>query len=173
MTKVLAKYYAEVDGYEGDHLVEILAHKGNMFTVRTNGKEYEVDYDAGAQNLHSFIINNMSYGVEISQKRNEYDIIRGADFFHVEIFDEMKKYMKERVTKQFQGRQVINTMMPGLIMKVFVEPGQHVKAGDPLLILEAMKMENEIKAQKDGVVQQVFVQAEQVVAANDKLVIIE
>lgn len=173
MTKVLAKYFAEVDGYEGDNLVEIVAQKGNIFTIRLNGKEYEVDYDAGAQNLYSFIINNMSYGVEISQKHNEYDIIRGADFFHVEILDEMKKYMKERVTKQLQGRQVITTMMPGLILKVFVEPGQAVKAGDPLLILEAMKMENEIKAQKDGVVQQVFVQANQVVAANDKLAIIE
>ena len=111
--------------------------------------------------------------MEISQKRNEYDIFRGADFFHVEVLDEMKKYMKDRVTKQLQGRQIINTQMPGLIMKVFVEPGQTVKVGDPLLILVAMKMENEIKAPKDGVVQQVFVTPEQIVAAGDKLVIIE
>lgn len=173
MNRPLAKYFAEVDGYEGDREVEILSHDGDIFCVRIDDKEYTVDYAEMADKLFSFIINNVSYGVEISRNDNIYDIFRGPDFFRVEVLDEMKKYMKERVTKQLQGRQVINTQMPGLILKVFVEPGQEVKKGDPLLILVAMKMENEIKAPKDGVVQDIFVKPEQVVASGDKLIIIE
>jgi biotin carboxyl carrier protein len=63
--------------------------------------------------------------------------------------------------------------MPGLILKVLVEKGQEVKTGDPLLILVAMKMENEIRAPKDGVVQELFVQEGKTVGSGDKLAIIE
>jgi biotin carboxyl carrier protein len=85
----------------------------------------------------------------------------------------MKKFLKERVAKGLQGRQVIETQMPGLILKVLVEKGQEVKTGDPLLILVAMKMENEIRAPKDGVVQELFVQEGKTVGSGDKLAIIE
>jgi biotin carboxyl carrier protein len=54
-----------------------------------------------------------------------------------------------------------------------VEKGQEVKTGDPLMILVAMKMENEIRAPKDGTVQELFVQEGKTVGSGDKLVIIE
>jgi biotin carboxyl carrier protein len=60
-----------------------------------------------------------------------------------------------------------------MIWKVLVEPEQEVKAGQPLMILVAMKMENEIKAPKDGVVQELFVKPDQTVAAGDKLAVVE
>jgi biotin carboxyl carrier protein len=63
--------------------------------------------------------------------------------------------------------------MPGMIWKVLVEPGQEVEAGQPLMILVAMKMENEIKAPKAGVVQELFVKPDQTVAAGDKLAVVE
>jgi biotin carboxyl carrier protein len=99
--------------------------------------------------------------------------MRADDFFELEIFDEMKKFMKERVSKGLQGRQVIDTQMPGLIMKVLVKPGQEVEVGTPLMVLEAMKMENEIKSPKSGVVQEIFVKEGNTVASGDKLVIID
>ncbi|MDR2883614.1 MAG: biotin/lipoyl-binding protein [Deferribacteraceae bacterium] len=173
MAKTLAKYFAQVEGGEEYIPVDILSAEGTLFKISVDGKEYVVDYSDSAQRMHSLIIDNVSYGIEITNKANKFEISRAFDIFKVEIMDEMKKYIKERVTKGLQGRQVIDTQMPGLILKVMVEKGQEVKAGDPLIVLVAMKMENEIKAPKDGVVQEIFVSEGNTVSTGDKLIIID
>jgi biotin carboxyl carrier protein len=63
--------------------------------------------------------------------------------------------------------------MPGRVVRVLVEPGSAVKAGNPLLVLEAMKMENQLRSPVDGVVAELEVVAGQVVATGDKLVVVE
>lgn len=65
----------------------------------------------------------------------------------------------------------IKAPMPGLILDIKVEPGQAVKKGDPVLVLEAMKMENIIKSPGDGVVSQVKVNVRQNVEKNQVLVV--
>ncbi len=60
--------------------------------------------------------------------------------------------------------------MPGQVLKVLVEVGQKVSAGDPLVILEAMKMEQTLRAATDGVVEAVLVKQGDVVAPGDRLV---
>ena len=172
MGKTLAKYFAQVEGNEGYVPVEILSANAGIFTVLVDGKEHIVDY-AESKNGLSLIINNVSYGVEISRKGSVYDVDRADDHFCVEILDEMKKFMKERVSKGLQGRQVIDTQMPGLILKVLVEIGEEVSVGAPLMILVAMKMENEIKSPKAGIVQEIFVKEGITVGTGDKLIIID
>ncbi len=63
--------------------------------------------------------------------------------------------------------------MPGKILSVRVEVGQQVAKGDPLIILEAMKMEHEVTAPHDGVVREVLVEVGQQVDAGDVLVVVE
>ena len=70
------------------------------------------------------------------------------------------------------GEHSIDAPMPGKIVKVVVEEGQTVKAGDVLLVLEAMKMQNEITADADGTVKAVNVEASQNVKVKESLVII-
>ena len=70
------------------------------------------------------------------------------------------------------GEHSIDAPMPGKIVKVVVEEGQSVKAGDVLLVLEAMKMQNEIKADADGTVKAVNVEAGQNVKVKESLVIL-
>lgn len=64
----------------------------------------------------------------------------------------------------------VDAPLPGNILDIKVSQGQSVKAGDVLLIIEAMKMENEIKAPSDGVVSQILVTKGQVVASGDPLI---
>ena len=59
--------------------------------------------------------------------------------------------------------------MPGRVVEVLVEEGARVEAGQGLIVLEAMKMENEIQAEHEGVVKQVFVTAGQAVEGGDPL----
>ncbi|MBP5730599.1 MAG: biotin/lipoyl-binding protein [Clostridia bacterium] len=68
------------------------------------------------------------------------------------------------------GGKSVKAPMPGSILRVFVKPGDKVKAGEKLLILEAMKMENEITAPEDGTVISVPVSAGNSVAAGAELV---
>jgi len=70
------------------------------------------------------------------------------------------------------GERSIDAPMPGKIIKLVAEVGQSVKAGDVLLILEAMKMQNEIAADSDGVVKAFNVTAGQSVKVHDSLVIL-
>ena len=70
------------------------------------------------------------------------------------------------------GEHSINAPMPGKIIKLVANVGQQVKAGDVLLILEAMKMQNEIAADADGVVKAFNVDAGQSVKVHDSLVIL-
>lgn len=70
-------------------------------------------------------------------------------------------------------KRVLKSEMPGVVKQVYVKAGQEVKAGDPLLILEAMKMENKIKAAGDGVIKNVHVDAGQQVAVQAQLITFE
>ena len=70
------------------------------------------------------------------------------------------------------GEQSIDAPMPGKIIEVKVSVGQAVKAGDTLLILEAMKMQNEIAAPSDGTVKSISVSAGQSVKVRDQLVVL-
>jgi acetyl-CoA/propionyl-CoA carboxylase biotin carboxyl carrier protein len=63
--------------------------------------------------------------------------------------------------------------MQGTILKVFVEEGQRVAVGDPVCLLEAMKMESEIRAKKDGMVSEVLVEAGRTVRSGDPLVVLK
>ena len=71
------------------------------------------------------------------------------------------------------GEHSIDAPMPGKIVKVVVEEGQSVKAGEVLLVLEAMKMQNSIEAEKDGKVTAIAVKVGQAVLEDDPLVVVE
>ena len=78
--------------------------------------------------------------------------------------------MKDALTRKVND---LKAPMPGLVLKVLVEPGQVIKKGDPVLILEAMKMENVFKAAADAVVKEVRVKERTAVEKGEVLVILE
>lgn len=69
--------------------------------------------------------------------------------------------------------KIVKSPMPGTILDIKVQPGQMVKKGEILLILEAMKMENEILSSADGVVKQIVVAKNAIVSTGDALVVIQ
>ncbi|MDY0235848.1 MAG: acetyl-CoA carboxylase biotin carboxyl carrier protein subunit [Gudongella sp.] len=71
------------------------------------------------------------------------------------------------------GQEIVDSPMPGNIWKILVKEGQQVKENEVLLILEAMKMENEIVSPKDGVVSSILTQEGAAVNTGDKLVLID
>jgi biotin carboxyl carrier protein len=79
----------------------------------------------------------------------------------------LSRYPQSNATSEHESAYA---PMPGQVLKVLVEVGQHVKSGDGLVILEAMKMEQTLRATADGVVESILVRQGDVVAPGDRLV---
>ena len=174
MPKALATYCATVqDRPDTEFKVEI-REDGPVKKVSVNGKIYDVDYNVGGDSIHSIILNHKSHGVQITNIRDDmYEVKNKGDYFQVQVIDELKKMRLSRIQSVAVGRQVITAQMPGVILKVNVKPGDEVKAGTPLCVLVAMKMENEIRSPIDGVVKEVYITAGDKMAVNDKMLVVE
>jgi acetyl-CoA/propionyl-CoA carboxylase biotin carboxyl carrier protein len=96
----------------------------------------------------------------------------------VRIFDQRRESAPKtpgRHAAHHEGvvHSVVTAQMQGTILRVLVEPGQEIQAGDVICILEAMKMENAIPAPREGIVSEVRISAGQVVQAGDTLVVLD
>jgi len=168
------QYYATVDGGEQEYMVDLVEETHNQFVISVDGRKHKIDFAMAGDDVYSIIIDGRSYAMEIDEKGDIYDVLMdNGDSFSIEVLDEMKRLMKMRHSAGLEGRQVIEAQMPGYIWKILVEKGQEVKAGEPLMILVAMKMENEIKAPKDGIVEDLFIELDQTVTTGDKLAVVE
>lgn len=98
---------------------------------------------------------------------NKVDVLINGMFHTLCIVDEKRKTSSS--TSMVSAKEV-KAVMPGRVLKIGVKEGQTVSAGDPMLVLEAMKMENEVKAAVSGVIEKIFVQAGSTVETGTLLV---
>jgi biotin carboxyl carrier protein len=131
-----------------------------------NGKRYQPEFDGDA-----VTIGPTTHKVEIAGSRAFVDGI--AYGFSTEGLEPRTSMIDAIQSTQHGGDGAVNAIMPGLIIKVLVSPGDEVKAGDVLIILEAMKMESEICSPIDGVVKEVLVEKGANVSQNQPLVTVE
>ena len=108
------------------------------------------------------------------ERRGRWHIALGGERFTVDAVDERTRAIREMTgAGEDVADKTILAPMPGLVLKVEVEVGQAVKAGQGVVIVEAMKMENELKAPSDGVVAKVLVQERQTVEKGATLIVLE
>lgn len=174
VSKALATYYASVNDLPDTELKVEILEDGPIKKVSVNGTIYEVDYNVGGDSIYSIILNNRSHGVQISSIGDSiYEVKNRGDLFQVSVIDELKKMRLSRTQSVTVGRQVITAQMPGVILKVYVKQGDEVKVGDPLCVLVAMKMENEIRSPIDGVVKEVYINDGEKMGVGDKMMVVE
>ena len=141
---------------------------GDTHTVSINGEELSVNdevlkLDVLKQGNHSHVLwNNKGYAVELVEVDHEAKTITlkvNGQQVTATIKTETDLLLEKlgMNTGAKAGNLVIKAPMPGLVLKVLVEPGQSVSKGEPVLVLEAMKMENVLKAPADAVVKEVKV----------------
>lgn len=135
------------------------------YVLKITDKVYNVDVDVN-EDVADVSVNGNKYNVLIESvvDDNNTPIIKKATA-------EQPKSEPVVETKSSSGaKEMITSPLPGNVLKVEVEPNSKVKRGDILIIIEAMKMENNILAPHDGVVEKVFVKAGDVVMLGDELV---
>ncbi|NLZ47613.1 MAG: biotin/lipoyl-binding protein [Clostridiales bacterium] len=122
----------------------------------------------------------MKYVVTLNNKRYEVEVERGkASILSTSEIDSKATQVvaetpKNQAPVQESGaKDVLKAPMPGTVLEIKVNQGARVKEGDVVIILEAMKMENEITASSSGLVKKILVTKGQMVDTNDALVVIE
>jgi pyruvate carboxylase subunit B len=130
---------------------------------------------AAGGGLHSLRIDGGHYEVAVHPTGdNTYRVAsrRGAD--EVEVHDPLAYLAQEaKAASGSRGKERVTAMMPGRVVALLAEEGAEVHAGQGILVLEAMKMENEIVADRDGVVRKIFVDEGQPVDRGEALFEIE
>ncbi len=151
------KYFATVN----DQTYEIdIDHHGR---VSVNGVELDADMRlVGGTNLYSLLVDNASYEVVLdpeSESHTTYRVMTRGLQYLVRVQDERSRRLAlvDRNLRPPDGELLIKAPIPGLVVKTAVQPGQEVAEGDTLIILEAMKMENELRAPRAGVIHEVKV----------------
>ncbi|NCC98387.1 MAG: biotin/lipoyl-binding protein [Bacteroidia bacterium] len=129
------------------------------FKLTIEGKSYDVSVDEIDKTFARVDINGKSLTVEIERE--------GAKLAQVPV-SRVASSCQSASRKSVSG--VISSPLPGNIVKIMVSVGQAVKRGDTLIVIESMKMENNIKADRDGVVKAIKVDAGQAVMQGDTLV---
>ena len=124
--------------------------KNFKFTI--NGNVYEVAVEAAENGKSNVTVNGKSYVVETEAQAAQPTVRRAA---------------VAAATKTVSG--VMKSPLPGKVLKVVVTAGQAVKRGDTLMVIESMKMENNIAAQADGIVRSIMVSADQSILQGDAL----
>jgi biotin carboxyl carrier protein len=146
----------------------------NDGTLLVNGVPRAVDFFSLDESLYSVITENQSYAVVIEEQQSEYQVQMRGHLFTGHVLDERAQLLASRGggPKADSGEISIKAPMPGLIAAIPVNEGQEVKAGQTVIVLESMKMQNELKAPRDGVVQRISVEAGHSVEQNKLLVTI-
>ncbi|MFT7677915.1 MAG: biotin carboxyl carrier protein [Planctomycetota bacterium] len=162
------KYTVEVAGRSME--VELIEGAGGL-SLSVDGKPFPLDYRE--VDTHGQVVcqhEGQSFALSIEGDGHATRVtLAGHDYF-LEIEDERERAANLAASAANKGGGKIKAVMPGVVVELMVEPGQQVSEGQPLLILEAMKMQNEIGAPGDGVVDTLHVAAGQAVSTGDPLV---
>jgi biotin carboxyl carrier protein len=153
--------------------VDVFQNPDGELVVKVQEREYVVDARWTQLDLLSLIIDGRSYQVDIHSEKDSHRVLVEGEHFDFELFDERKALLKSAAGLGVEGVQEIRTSMPGKIVKVLVAEGDEVQEGDGLVIVEAMKMENEMKSPKAGAITKIGVEEGETVEAGALLVIVE
>lgn len=128
--------------------------------ILADGERLEVDFQSVADEpIYSMLLNGESFEANVSSGESAVEVLLRGQLFLVDIEDERQRRLRETtgVGVAEEGEYNMAAPMPGLVVAVPVEDGQEVNKGDNLIILESMKMQNELKAPRDGTVSRVRV----------------
>ncbi len=122
-------------------------------------------------NAISFMFEGQSYLVDVAGNGTEFSVYTRGSYRNIKIFNDEMLLHESLKSGAIQGaNDQLTSGMPGKIIKIFVKPGDLLKKDDPIFIIEAMKMENEIRAAQDATVKEVMVTEGSAVSAGTVLI---
>lgn len=178
MTKM--RFIATID--EQEHVVVVDDHGTGQghYTMTLDGHSYEVDAQLMKSQIVSMLIDHKSYDVDVERRSKEpldgslAVRVRGR-VIRFAMLDERRHKMKEAQSTRFDagGASGVQSPMPGKVIQILVREGDAVSEGQGVIVVEAMKMENELRAPRSGTVASLRVKEGAAVEAGALLLTIE
>lgn len=148
------KYVTTINGRE--YTVEILDERH----LTVDGAAYEIDFESVSdQPVYSLIVNGQSFDAHVYPDEEIWQVLFQGNNYTAQVEDEREKRLRTALGGAASEQEAfhLKAPMPGMVVSVPVQAGQAVKKGDVLLILESMKMQNELRSPRDGNIERVRV----------------
>ena len=162
---------------DGEHLLKVEASRlevrphDELFEVEVDGEKKVVSISWISPAHLSILLEGKSYNVEVERFGKKYQVTTRGEIYEFSVTDEREVVTTEKL--EAGGRLVVTAPMPGLVVDIMCSDGEQVEAGQAILVLEAMKMQNEITAPASGVITEIPVESGASVNLGDSLFIIE
>ena len=164
------KYVATLDGTS--HVVEVTGGDGR-YRLTLGDDAWDVDARLTAQGIYSLLIGGVSYVADVVDREGTCLVDVGGEAYEVLVEEQTRWIIRTKGGAAGAAHgHTLTAPLPGKITHVAVRPGDRVQAGDTLVVIEAMKMENECKAAAAGTIAEVRVVAGQAVNPGDVLVVL-
>jgi len=160
------KYITTIDNKQFE--IEVIDERH----VRVGERLLEVDFQSvSGQPVFSLIVDGKSYESFVYQGEEDWEVLLRGRQYQIKIEDEREKRLKAAAGggAQAGGEFHLKAPMPGLVVSINVAEGQEIKKGQVLVILESMKMQNELKSPRDGVIERIRVKAGETVEQKQTL----
>jgi biotin carboxyl carrier protein len=159
-----------------NHRLELSRAKVNsaegLWSCRLDGHDVAIDAVLTRPDILSLRVGNLAYEVKSERVAGEWHLWVGSSRFAVEVRDPRSLRGRTRAGDD-HGPRKITASMPGKVVRLLVLEGEQVEPGQGVAVVEAMKMQNEIKSPKKGTVQKILVKEGAAVNAGDILAIVE
>lgn len=162
-------YDVTIDGQK--YRLELERTEGR-WSCRLDGRDVEVDAVLARPDVISLRIGNQAFEVKCERVASELHLWVGSRRYAAEVCDPRSLRGRSRAVDD-HGPKTLTAPMPGKVVRVLVSPGGEVEAGGGVLVVEAMKMQNEIKSPKKGRIEKILVSEGAAVNAGDVLAIVE
>ncbi len=160
------KYVTSIDGHE--YVVDIL----DEHHVSVDGLTYTVDFmPVGDQPVYSLVVNGESVEAHVYPNEDVWQVLFRGTLFTACVEDEREKRLRAALAGRVAEHEDfhLKAPMPGMVVSIPVAEGMLVKRGDVLVILESMKMQNELRSPRDGKVSRLRVKAGDRVEQKDTM----
>ena len=161
----------------------IFEEKEHSVQIKQEGEEYLVSYQGKTHRFSPLLVKSPIYSFLIDQSKViEADVVFHQDKcemnlgdipYQFEIFDPRRRFASQSDSASGGGQGLIAAPMPGKVVDLKVEVGDEVKKGSPVIIVEAMKMQNELTSLIDGIVKEITVKPGDTVESGQRLVLVE
>ncbi len=145
-----------------------------QYEVTLGDETVHLDAVRSGPTIYSIIEDGQQFEAMVDERGvHGFEVLVGGRLFHLESLDERTKLLASSALAVSSGPQTVEAEMPGKVVRVNLAPGDAVGEGQGVVVVEAMKMENEIPSPIDGVVKEVAVSEGQTVEAGALLFVVE
>ena len=163
------KFWVTLEGHEAEVDFRTV---GDRLLLEVEGRTLEADFRRLPDGeVYSLLIEGRSHEVRIAPGNGVHEVTINSTTLPVEVRHPLERLLQNAQKEQGASRgETIHAPMPGLVVAIKVAPGDVIAAGQPVIVVEAMKMQNELTARSGGVVKDVLVSERASVAAGQPLV---